>query len=142
MANAFEGKLLKPGARLEYSSLWPDPRYPRKPVLLEFAGSDHSGRGHNRGSQIYILWRLEGENWVEIARSLSVGGEWIAVLMPIALRELGGPARIDPDMAEKLAVVWLGRLDDELKELGAGDRGIMLNFVFEQVAARMMKAEV
>jgi hypothetical protein len=140
LASAFEGVLLKPGSRIDHAELWPDDRYPATPVLLEFAGSDHSGSGHNRSNQIYVLWRFEPERgWVEIARTLCVGAEWIPLLLPIAQRELGGPARVDSDLAAKVADVFLCRLDDELKELGAGDRGLVLNFVFEQVSARMMK---
>ncbi len=142
LANAFEGKLLKPGARIELSDLWPHEGYPRTPVLLECAGSDHSGRGHNRSKQIYVLWRFEAKRgWVELARTLTEGAEWIVHLMPLALRELGGPARLDPDLAANVATTFLGRLDDELKELGAGDRALALSFVYEQLAARMMRAE-
>jgi hypothetical protein len=141
LANAFEGKLLRPGARIEYGGLWPDESYPMVPVLLEYAGSDHSGRGHNRSSQIYILWRYEvARGWVELARVLSAGAEWIVNLMPLALRELGGPARVDPDLAANVAAGFLSRFDAELKELGAGDRALVLNFVYEQVAARLMRA--
>jgi hypothetical protein len=141
MANAFEGTLLKPGSRVEHAALWPVEGYPDIPLLLEFAGSDHTGRGHNRGNQIYVLWRFENERWVEIARTLSVGAEWIPHMLAIALRELGGPAAIDPALAEKVADRFLSILDRELMELGAGDRALVLNFVFEQVSARLMKPE-
>lgn len=141
MANAFEGVLLKPGSKIEHSALWPDEGYPEKPILLEYAGSDHSGRGHNRSNQIHILWRYENEGWSEIARTSSVGAEWIPHMISIALRELGGPAKLNPDLAEKVASSFLSRLDGELRELGAGDCGLVLNFILEQVEARMMRAE-
>jgi hypothetical protein len=140
MANAFEGPLLKPGALVDDCALWPDERFPAKPILLEFAGNDHSGRGHNRSNDIYILWRFEPDEWawVEIVRVLTQGADWIANLLPIARAELGGVRAPDPLLAAEVAGRWLSQLDLELKALGAGDRGLALNLIFEQVTARMV----
>jgi hypothetical protein len=140
MADAFEGLLFKPGALVEDAALWPDARYPAKPVLLEFAGSDHTGSGHNRSNQIYILWRYEPEYgiWVEIVRALSKSADWIVNLLPIALAELGGTAAPNPDLAWAVAGRLLVQVDSELAGLGVADRGLVLNLISEQVAARMM----
>lgn len=144
MANAFEGMLIKCGAKVPLASLWPDARYPKVPILLEFAGSDYSGRGHNRSRQIHVLWRLDVDQlvWVEVARTLSYRAEWILQLRPIALQELGGVPAPDPDLALQFAARFLRRLDDELKDLGAGDRALAVNFLFEQIAARLAGAAV
>ncbi len=146
MANAFEGLLIKCGAKIELASLWPDARYPKVPILLEFAGSDYSGHGHNRSRQIYVLWRLDLEHsvWVEVSRTLSQAAEWIPQLLPIALRELGGIPAPDPDIAFRFAARFLRLLDDDLKSLGAGDRWLAMNYLYEQFAARVagLQAEV
>jgi hypothetical protein len=140
MADAFEGPLFKPGALVDDSALWPDARYPAKPVLLEFAGSDHTGSGHNRSNQIYILWRFEPDRWVwvEVVRVLTQNADWIANLLPIALAELGGVPAPDPLLAAEVAGRWLSQLDAELEALRAEDRGLALNLIFEQVTARMV----
>jgi hypothetical protein len=142
MANAFEGVLLKPGCAVEHAALWPDSRYPEKPLLLEFAGTDHTGRGHNRSNQIHVLWRYEPARgvWVQLARTLSQAADWIPQMKVMALRELGGPPAPDPLIASKAASVFLARLDLEFGELGAGDRHIAMNLVFEQLLARMVNA--
>jgi hypothetical protein len=140
MANAFEGVLLKPGSVVEDSALWPDARYPARPLLLEFAGSDRTGRGHNRSNQIYILWRFEPDQWqwVEIARVFTQGAEWVPMLLPLALRELGGvmPAP-DPAAALDSMKRFLAQLDDELRQVGSQERAIAIGFMYEQLGARL-----
>jgi hypothetical protein len=144
MVNAFEGALFKPGSRVEYSALWPNDRYPETPLLLEFAGSDYSGHGHNRSNQIHVLWRFDTDGlvWEEIARTLSQDAGWIMNLIPIALRELGGPAAVDAALAADVSAGVLSRLDAELGALAQSDRDLVLNLVFEQVTARMVTYSV
>jgi hypothetical protein len=141
-ANAFEGPLLKPGALVDSSALWPDGSYPTKPLLLENAGSDATGRGHNRSKQVYILWRYEPERsvWVEVVRTLTEGLEWVSSLVPVALREIGGAPAPDPDLARNVSRFFLSQLDKELGELPAGDRHLTLSLLYEQVAARLVRA--
>jgi hypothetical protein len=139
MGDAFEGSYLKPGSCVEVSSLRPSEDYPEKPLLLEFAGSDHTGRGHNRSNQIHVLWRFRGGQWVEIVRTLSQGAEWIHTIRAVALREIGGPPPPDPEMAAGVVERFLSDIDRELGELGAGDRAIALNLFFEQLAARLVQ---
>lgn len=140
MRTAFEGVWVKPGSKVEYSAL---AGYPEKPLLIEYAGNDASGRGHNRSKDIRILWRFEPEknNWVEIIRTLGHGSEWIADVMPIVLRELGGPPKADPEIAATVTRRFFSQLDVELGELAAADRTITLNLVFEQLVARLVSLE-
>lgn len=141
MIDAFEGILLKPGSRVEHGALWPNAGFPDTPLLIEFAGSDRTGSGHNRSKQIHILWRfdLKKTEWVEIARTLSLGSDWIPHLVAIALKELGGPPPPDATEAVKASSRFLSGLDSELRALGEGEQGMVLNLVYEQVAARLIK---
>jgi hypothetical protein len=82
----FVGTFLAPGRAVAPSALTP-PGYPEKPVLLEAAGV-YGGRGHVRGEALYILWRLEGNNWAEIGRAKSQAWEWSLDLGPIAKRAI------------------------------------------------------
>ena len=90
MANAFEGKLLKPGALIDEAELRPTLEYPAIPLLLEYAGNDRTGRGHRRSHDIYLLWRYDRAygGWEELVRCASQGADWIQHLKPVALAEL------------------------------------------------------
>lgn len=142
MANAFEGVLLKPGAMVDESALWPSPEYPEIPILLEYAGSDRTGRGHNRSNDVYLLWRYDRARgaWVEIARSVSRGAEWIERIKAVALLELGLPVLpADPaDTASAAGITdrVLGLLDRELERLCPQDRHLVMNFVYQEFSAR------
>jgi hypothetical protein len=80
----FQGTFLKPGASVEASALRP-PGYPVTPLLLEASGI-YGGKGHHRGESHYILWRLDGFTWIELARAKSQAWEWTLDLGPIAQR--------------------------------------------------------
>lgn len=140
-ARTFEGKYLKCGLRVEQSQLRPDPSYPENPVLLEFAGSDCAGRGHNRSGQIHVLWRLEDHYWVEVAKSIGKGADWVEQLRPLALREVGGPPAADQKLAFQTATGLVSRLDEDFRNLSNVDRQIALSLVYEQIAARMVDSE-
>ncbi len=75
----FEGSVLKPGARVSESALWPTPQHPRVPVLLEYAGA-----ANDSGEKLFVLWRYERGAFVEIARAVGLSWEWAV--------ELRGPA--------------------------------------------------
>jgi hypothetical protein len=143
MVNAFEGVLLKPGSTIEYRALWPDATYPETPVLLEYAGTEGTGTGHNRRNQIHVLWRfdLQRRAWVEVIRTRTEAAEWIGQLAPIALREIGGPPPPDPVIAVNFVRAFLAQLDRDLAVLAAADRAAALNQLFEQVAARLVSQE-
>lgn len=135
--NAFEGRTFKCGSTVEYSQLHPDPGYPEKPLLLEFAGSDRTGRGHNRSNHVYVLWRFEPDRgWVEIARVLSKCRDWVCHMRAIALRELGPPTP-EPEQACKAVAVCVAALDTQLRQLSGPDRLVALNLLHDQVLGRI-----
>jgi hypothetical protein len=139
MPTAFEGKLLKPGTLIDEAELWPTPEYPETPLLLEYAGNDHTGRGHRRSNDIYLLWRFDRARrcWVELIRATCQGADWIEQLKPIAFAELGRAlAPPDPNAAAGISGRVLSVLDHELEMLGAGDRHLVMAFVYQEFSAR------
>lgn len=137
--NAFEGMLLKPGAVIEESALWPTEEYPRTPLLLEYAGNDCSGRGHNRSNDIYILWRYcrAAGKWNEIARCVSQGAEWMHHMKAIAIAELGREGvAADPRQAATVSGRVLGMLDAELERMDTLERHLVMSFVLQEFSAR------
>lgn len=140
-ARTFEGKYLKCGSRVEAAQLRPDLSYPEKPVLIEFAGTDRTGSGHNRSADIHVLWRLEADGWLEIARTICKGADWVQQLRPLAMREVGGPPAADPHLAFQTAKQLVNRLDEDFLNLSASDRQVALGLVYEQIAARMVDSE-
>lgn len=140
----FEGQILRAGALVEESALWPDAHYPRVPLLIEFAGTDglaangKPARGHNRARDIRILWRFDRERraWDEIARIASEGSHWYADLAPIVERELV-PADVDHvEDARAIAGRLAALIDGALAELTEEGRGHALAFLYDEVAAR------
>ena len=112
----FLGRLLRPGARIPESDLWPSPEYPRVPLVLEGVQLDFSGHGHNRNAATFILWRYDRDTqqWIEAARSSAPGARWVHDLAPIA-RRLLGDTRVWPDPApaeicERFATILEGEL--------------------------------
>jgi hypothetical protein len=90
----FAGVFLRSGAVVDGASLWPTSDYPAIPLLIEFAGSDRSGRGHNRSLDIHVLWRFDGRAFREVARVKSQGREWVFDFLPIVEREISGYRRV------------------------------------------------
>lgn len=136
-AFVFEGILHKCGTVIDRNQLWPDKRYPEKPLLLEWAGKDRPGR---RALDVHILWRFEPDfdEWVELTRTITRGTDWVSQLAAIALKELGGRPLADPDTASRAAASVLQRVDEGLRELAAADRVIALDLVYEQILARIV----
>jgi hypothetical protein len=145
----FRGRLFETGARVEESALWPTRHYPRRPLLVEYAGStglSADGRrasGHNRSRDLYILWRFDPERreWDELARTASDGPEWYEYFQPIVAREIAEREIIPPgvdQVAEARAVA--GRLvaliEGALDELADEGRDRALSFLYDQIAAR------
>jgi hypothetical protein len=140
----FEGKLLRAGAFVEESALWPDRHYPLVPLLIEFAGTDglaangKPARGHNRARDIRILWRFDRARaeWDEVARIMSDGSHWYADLAPIVERELV-PAAVDCVGEARAAAGRLAALiDGALDQLTEEGREHALAFLYDEVAAR------
>ena len=142
MANAFEGVLFKPGATVDESALWPTPEYPAVPLLLEYAGNDRTGRGHNRSNDVYLLWRYDRAlgSWVELVRSVSRGAEWVERIKAVALLELGLPVLADnpadPASAAGITDRVLSLLDRELEMLGPHERHLVMDYCYQEFSAR------
>src|SRR5277367_1081440 len=87
------GPFFKCGKLIDESALWPSNHFPVVPLLLEYAGSDHSGHGHNRSRDIHVLWRYvrDRQKWEEIARVTADGADWFHHLAPIVEREMVRP---------------------------------------------------
>lgn len=85
----FYGKLIPPGKTIEEHELWPTSNYPAIPVYLETCQICFEGKGHRRNPYEYILWiwQVRNQAWRQVARvSAHRPEEWIAVLLPVALR--------------------------------------------------------
>jgi hypothetical protein len=146
----FEGKLLRCGAPIDDSELWPDPDWPAAPLLLEYAGLDYaaplqrlaSGFGGKRRARIHILWRYEGGEWRELVRSSSVDNDWIQHFAAIARVELRRGRRKAPSEVAALASArCVEALDRELRELQGEERVLALGLIYEQVAARVVELD-
>ena len=136
MANAFDGILLKPGSAIDESALWPTPEFPENPLLLEYAGNDHTGRGHRRSNDIYLLWRYDRARscWVELVKCTSQGADWIEQLKAIALQELARGE--SPGNVVNAAGVSGCVLDHELEMLSPIDRHLVMSYVYQEFSAR------
>ncbi len=138
----FDGTFLKPGAAVDALALRP-PGYPEEPLLLECSGiyGGSSGRGPRvLGQAHYILWRLDGSAWVEIARAKSQAWEWSLDLGPVAQRALAESTRslcveVLPSLAhiEKRIQASLDRV---LAPLARRDQRRVLAVIHDALATR------
>jgi hypothetical protein len=138
----FAGSLLRAGAFVEESALWPTPDYPLVPLLIEYAGPDGPGRGHNRSPAVYVLWRYvpPRQEFEEVARVRSHGAEWVHDLRPIVERELVRPA-IDHNARGRATAAQLAALiDGALDDLEDEGRESALAALYNQVAARFAES--
>lgn len=140
---AFEGPVFRCGANVDEADLWPDERYPGLERglawVLEYAGNDKTGWGHRRSNDIYILWRYERAHnaFVEVARCLGQGRDWLDHIRYVAMREIGRVEVRDPLLAQKASGRVLAALDAELEVLTREDRGLVMSYVYEQFTARV-----
>jgi hypothetical protein len=127
----FEGRLLRHGATVPADTL------PKKALLLECVGNQPGGSGHRRAPTVYILWRLQGDAWREVARAASVGRDWTLDLGPIARRELepARPVLVDPEGAAGRVMI---ALDRELEPLNAEARCLVARAVYDRFASRVV----
>jgi hypothetical protein len=138
----FDGPVFRCGTLIDAAALWPDESYPGFAegfaLVLEFAGSDATGRGHRRSNDIYILWRYERKRnaFVEVVRCVSQGLEWIDYIRPVAITEMGLIEVRDAFIAQKVVGRVLAMLDAELETLGSDDCALVMGFVYEQFIAR------
>lgn len=92
----FEGPIYPPGARVPIEVFGP------RPLVVENAGPDRPGRGHNRMPSRWILWSWDFSHseWVQLAQTYAISAEWAEVLKEPAIRALT-PAR--PELFDVLA---------------------------------------
>ncbi len=138
----FDGRWFRTGRAVEESELRPSPDYPAVPVLLEYAGSDGSGRGHRRSRDVHILWRYDpgSHEWLELARALSTGAEWVGYLAPIVRDALRRPPAEEAEEARRATERVMAVLDDELDALAGEHRSHALAFLYDHFAARLASA--
>ncbi len=127
---SFDGPVFRPGILINEQDL------PRAALLLECAGAHPGGRGHNRAPVLYILWRYEGAEWLELARVSSVGRDWTVDLGPIAQRELRPPKPflVDPAIS---ALRIVDAIERELEPLEFKARVLVIRAVEDRLAMRM-----
>lgn len=136
----FEGRFFRCGALVDECDLRPTPDYPLVPLLLEFAGNDRTGRGHNRSNDIHVLWRFNAasDDFEELARVFSQGPEWFFGLVPIVKRELHAPPVKYVELAGAVSSRVLAMLDGELEPLGDEGRARVMSFLYDQFTARLV----
>lgn len=134
-----EGAWFKTGAAVDAAELWPSPDYPLVPLLLEYAGTDRSGRGHNRSRDLHILWRYDATagEFTELARVLSRGAEWFEHLAPIVRAEIRRAPVNNEERAGYAVTRVMEVLDGELCELESAGRTAALARIYTQVSARL-----
>jgi hypothetical protein len=139
--NAFEGRFLRCGAHVNVCDLWPTVDYPNVPLLIEFAGFERGGYGHVRARDIHVLWRYEVQTgkWVEIARILSHGPEWVQHLKPIIEAQFDAPPENYVKDAMDASDRVLALLDNEIEALSDEGRARLLSVLFDQLAARIVE---
>jgi hypothetical protein len=136
---AFEGRYFRTGVTVDERELRPTLEWPEIPLLIEYAGSDRTGRGHRRSRDIHVLWKFEIGQWVELARVSSQGPEWVHHLKPIVLREL----RVAPVNYIALATDATGRvlalLDAELDAMDEDEgRERIMFLLYDRFTARLL----
>ncbi len=136
----FDGRLMRTGSLIEEADLRPAPDWPATPLLIEYAGNDHSGHGHRRSNDIHVLWKFTGGEWIELARVMSQGPEWWHHLGPIVLREIRSAPANYVELAGKVTDQVLALLDRELNALEDEGRGRAMSFLYDEFTARMVRA--
>lgn len=128
-----DGPLYPPGAVIQLSDKTGN-------LVLECAGPESAGRGHNRPEVLWILWRwatislnpakwsgacgaVSGGEWRECGRALAIGREWIHILGPLAEHWLTEPVALHEvkarcaSLAEEIAEMVQNRVRREPIEL-------------------------
>lgn len=133
-----DGRFFRTGARVEESALRPSDAWPEVPLLVEFAGSERAGRGHNRSADIHLLWRYDSarRGFDEIARVRSDGAEWLHHLEPIIRRHIRRPPVSPTSEARDAARRVVAALEGELDLLEDEGHERALALIYNQVAAR------
>ena len=132
---------MSPGSTIADSDLWPDGSYPRRPLLVEFAGAENPARGWNRhrSPETVILWRYAREktSWVEVGRvsgPAATGAMLMEPVVRVAMAEEGGVPPVDLDLIrERIARVITAELD----LVADVDRARVLCLVHDEIAGRI-----
>jgi hypothetical protein len=139
----FDGTHLRRGSSIDYAALWPNPKYPATPLLLEYLGSDGSGWGHNRSNDVWVLWRfnLEKKEWDQIASVAARGKDWYYSFAPIVRRELAAIALlIDDATIDAASARVIASLDGELRELiDENDKNRLMARAYNQFTERLVR---
>lgn len=137
----WEGTLVRPNALVRESELWPTPRHPRPPLLLEMAGHAFPPtipRRRNDNGELYVLWRydMESGEWREIGRTIAWGWEWSLALGPMAAAEIDKIRGLAPPDLDEARRRIQRALDVEMERLSAADRARLLTVLHDEFACR------
>ena len=146
----FDGRVyFRTGSRIEENELRPTPEYPAVPLLLEYAGNDRKGWGHNRSRDIRVLWRWNEarREWDELARILTQGTEWFHHLAPLVRRELaeqnaGRPPVSPGEVGRTVTARVLAFLDAEMSPLDDAERSHVMSSLHDQFTARLVQEAI
>jgi len=136
------GTFFRPGSLIQETELWPDETFPRVPLILEFAGSENPGKGHNRhkSDNTVVLWRYlrtEGK-FEELGRVSVPAGMWAMLLEPLVREamaaEIFGVHTLDIE-AIRLRISRV--IAAELDRLEDGDRARVLTAVHDELGFRL-----
>ena len=131
MAMCFEGRILEPGAHIKESELR------GSKLLLELAGM--VGKGRERES-LYVVWRFNGTEFVEVGRASSPDASWVNVIRPMVLAEMERRLVDLGKESERICSDVLQVLDRELESTVPGVKIVCLSRLYEEVEARMAGA--
>jgi hypothetical protein len=134
----FDGTFFRTGAQVDEEALHPTPGYPELPLVIEFAGSTGTGRGHNRSPDVHVLWQYSAGAWNELARVTSQGPEWIPHMLPIVEQLLVALPANQIEAAAEASERVLCFLDEELERLTDEGRERAMSFLYDRFSARLV----
>lgn len=138
----FEGQFLRSGKTVRTEMLRPSVEYPEKPLVLECVGQAPSLKtGVRHVEMTHILWRLEGCEWVEIAKANSFAGEWLIDLAHIVQHELerqGAGVKQAPDYQGMTARI-AAAVDKEMETLDGDESVRLLSLVHDMLGMKQAK---
>lgn len=137
------GPIMRAGEEVDPATLWPDPRFPRLPVMLECAGRT---KGCARGERLFVLWQLRAGQWKDLLTCRATSYEWAVAFRPLAAELLQPPPDQDepaPDY-KGLCLKATDFIDALLQTGGVGGlplskkwRWAFLSFLQEELAVQI-----
>jgi hypothetical protein len=137
----FVGKIFPCGKVVDEKSLRPDSTWPAVPLVLESAGTGASGplrHGSRRNPSWFVLWRLDGANWTEIARVQASGLEWVKLIAPAVEKELAPPV-VGEDMIHAMCFKMLQLFDRWALKQTPENRHLMVQLMHDEIAGRVAR---